>query len=153
MVKNKGCEFVFDKCVNSSHQINPKFENEYFDVISTNTGIEPSCSSGRHSRSYHALYEIEDIPPDYQYFSNSNIGGWSPADYCPVSQTLHLEENNAYFPGHCSTRGSGIYGTNIPYVNPNINSTSENMLGITGEIYSDNSFCFLSSLVKNTILI
>ena len=29
--KNKGCEFVFDKCVNQkTYQINPKFENEFF---------------------------------------------------------------------------------------------------------------------------
>ena len=31
--KNKGCDFVYKKCVNEDEQINPKFENEFFEDV------------------------------------------------------------------------------------------------------------------------
>ena len=51
--KNKGCEFVHDKCVDqTTYEINPKFENEFFDELYTKNEYDPSCTSGRLSRMY-----------------------------------------------------------------------------------------------------
>ncbi len=51
--KNKGCDFLNLKCVNNG-KVNPKFKNEFFDNI-YNLNYDPSCSSGRLSRTYHVL--------------------------------------------------------------------------------------------------
>ena len=42
--KHKGCEFLEEMCVDkTTHKINPKFENEFFDSLYGS--IDPSCSS------------------------------------------------------------------------------------------------------------
>ena len=33
--KGKGCDFIKNRCVNDNHEINPKFENEFYDSISS----------------------------------------------------------------------------------------------------------------------
>ena len=55
--KNKGCKFIEDNCVNSSAQIDQFFENEFFDSIHSDYGIDNSCSSGRQSRTYNIFWE------------------------------------------------------------------------------------------------
>ena len=85
--KNKGCDFVFNKCVING-EINSKFKNEYFNSINNEiTSMDTSCSSGRQSRAYNYLFKYKsDIKPEeYQYFINPKIGGWQAANYCPVS--------------------------------------------------------------------
>ena len=147
--KNKGCEFLNNKCVDkTTHKINPKFENEFYDTISTYYGIESSCSSGRQSRTYNAWYQKEDIPELYQYFENPNILGYEPADFCPTPLSFYEEEVLSYFTGHCSTIGSKGYGTQIKYEN-NIDPSSGKLLEYTGESFTEHSFCYLSSLSKN----
>ena len=42
--KGKGCDFVKNKCVNSG-EINPKFENEFFDTFLSYYKYDSSCSS------------------------------------------------------------------------------------------------------------
>ena len=149
--KNKGCSFLIDKCVND-YEINPYFENEFYDSINSRNSIDPSCSSGRQSRTYHAWWLYENIPEEYQYFQNKKRGGWPSADYCPISLKYFSEEKITHYVGHCSTKGSGEYGSKIEYGYSYANYRyfkSEELYSITGETYSDHSFCFLSSLIKN----
>ena len=157
--KNKGCDFVKKRCVNSEHEINPLFENEFYDSIYS-TYMDSSCSSGRQSRAYYAWWIHNDLPEYYRYFTDTRYGGFAPADYCPVAKEYQQENKDAYYTGHCSLKGSGNYGINIIYeTGPfiRINSThgyykkthtSEEIYSITGETYSDHSFCYQSSLIK-----
>ena len=63
--KNKGCYFVNEKCVND-FEINSNFENEFFDYFNQKFNNDPSCSSGRQSRTYQLLFIYnEEIPIDY----------------------------------------------------------------------------------------
>ena len=83
--KNKGCDFVFKKCINDGN-INPNFSNELFNQTYTPSGnFDKSCSSNRQSRAFHMIFVWPSIPEQYQYFKNINWGGWSSADFCPVS--------------------------------------------------------------------
>ena len=155
--KNKGCEFVFDKCVDqTTHEINPKFENEFFDEIYSNYFIDASCSSGRLSRTYNAWLNYTEIPDEYQYNKIKNFGGWYSADYCPVPMNNFFEDYNTYYEGLCSGQEAGLYGFNIIYYysaeNNSLESyTNKELSEITGEELSNQSFCFLSSLFKNNI--
>ena len=161
--KGKGCAFVKDRCIDSFHEINPLFENEFYDSIYSPTLIDASCSSGRQSRTYNAWYKYENIPNYYQYFSLKERGGYAPADYCPVPREDNEEVLNIYYTGHCSKKGNGGYGTKIFYqkketfrVNSthiatiyiNYFNTSNELNQITGETYSDHSFCYQSTLIK-----
>ena len=152
--KNKGCSFVRDRCINESHEINPLFENEFYDSIKSYHLIDASCSSGRQSRTYHAWWLWGYIPEYYQYFEDKRYGGWPSADFCPVSQSHFSENENGYCIGHCSKKGSGEYGSQITYEVSNgvlTYNKSEELYSITGEEYSDHSYCFLSSLTKKNV--
>ena len=153
--KNKGCEFINENCINEKFEINPNFENEFFDYFNQKFQIDPSCSSGRQSRTYNFLWAYKnEIPIEYQYYNNSFLGGYTPADYCPVASNYPDPNDNAYYIGHCSNKGSGNYGMLIPYYNEKTNQTfaiqSKYLQTINGEKYSENSFCYLSSLIKKT---
>ena len=147
--KHKGCDFLNNKCVDKSTKtINPKFDNEFYDTISP-FGIESSCTSGRQSRVYNAWYRAgeDPIPEFYQYFG-PNIIGYEPADYCPISKSFVEEEDLSYFTGHCSIVGSKGYGTQIHYED-NIDPKSGKLLDLTGEEFTEHSFCYLSSISKD----
>ena len=129
--KNKGCEFVNDECIGSK-----KFQNEFYYPTNFNLNLppEPSCSSGRLSRTVHKLYEYDDsvIPSEYQYFpDHTNIGGLSSTNYCPISE---YESSETIFDGRCSEKG-----------------TPSTIKTIIGESLSENSFCALSSLIKTDV--
>ena len=147
--KNKGCEFLYSKCVNNG-KVDPKFKNEFFDNI-RNNNFDPGCSSGRQSRVYHYFYTNGSIPDNYQYFNSSEKGGRPPADYCPVFMEDYKEGRNFYYMEHCSEIGSGEYGILFPnnYSNDSIHFKNGEIVSITGEINSNNSFCALSSLINN----
>ena len=151
--KNKGCEFLTSKCVNDS-KIGINFKNEFFEMNDLNNFVS-SCSSGRQSRTYHSLYEYNNIPDEYQYYSNNTFGGRSSANYCPVSQEVSSESQNIFYVGHCSNLGAGEYGSKIPYNNPDNNEInyykSGDLITIINESYSDNSFCVLSSLISTSV--
>ena len=154
--KHKGCDFVYDKCINNStHQVNPLFENEFFDRIYSDYHVDASCSSGRISRTYNVLWVYYDpLPKEYQYFKNNSIGGWGAADYCPLPSSSFEEEENAYYPGLCSGKEAGFYGSLVAYSISEDNYTSytnKEISTLTGEEISEESFCFLSSLFKNDI--
>ena len=149
--KNKGCQFIKEKCVNN-YEINPKFENEFYDSLHSNYNIDASCSSGRQSRTYFAWWIYDNkIPYYYQYFNDEYIGGLYMADYCPVARTYKKEEENGLYVGRCSNIGFGDYGTKIYYLKDNETYFYKNgeIEEITGEIYSNQSFCYQSSLIKN----
>ena len=104
--KHKGCDFIKNRCVDSNHEINLKFENEFYDSILSDYLKDASCTSGRQSRTYHAWWIYNNLPSYYQYFSDPTYGGFSPADYCPVSMGLPAESKNAYYTGRCSSLGN-----------------------------------------------
>ena len=165
--KHKGCDFVKKRCVNSSHEINPYFENEFYDSISSLFNTEASCSSGRQSRTYYGWWFYnDDLPKHYQYFSDPKVGGFASADYYPVERKYSRETENSYYTGSYSLKGNGGYGTRILYPKTEIEwintthyrqrtfgfyNTSEQLYSITGETYSDHSFCYQSTLIKNDI--
>jgi len=126
--KQKGCDFVFGKCIDTTH-----YENEFYypGEIDLNKK-EPSCSSGRQSKTFYKLisYEENTIPGEYRYFSGyDNYGGLSSTNYCPVSI---YDSPTSIYEGRCSGKG-----------------TPSSLASIIGESHSDISFCALSSLVKN----
>ena len=165
--KGKGCDFIKKKCVNSQHEINPYFENEFYDSI-FNPNMDSSCSSGRQSRTYYAFWIYDYLPSYFQYFENKNIGGFSPADYCPVAMEIEQDNSDEYYTGYCSLKGSREYGTGIYYpynTNNKIKAyhvqifnqyfnyyKTKDLQQITGEAYSDHSFCYQSSLIKNDLV-
>ena len=145
--KNKGCKFIQEKCVNNK-KIDPYFENEFFDSINSDYYLDPSCSSGRQSRTYFAFWVKSYIPDYYDYFEK-DYGGFEKADFCPVSRTYYREEVNGYYVGNCNF-GFGDYGTNIIYLKDKkeVYYKSGDIEKITGEKYTDHSFCYQSSLTK-----
>ena len=152
--KNKGCEFVYDKCVDqTTYEINPKFENEFIVNMLSNNVMGPSCSSGRLTRMYSVWRLYGDIPEEYQYNEDNDYGGWSAADYCPVPVYDFSEENKINYSGICSRNEGGVYGSKIAYIKDGGVKyyLSKNIADKTGEEISENSFCFLSSLYKNNI--
>ena len=161
--KHKGCDFIKNRCVDSNHEINPKFENEFYDSVYSIYNMDASCTSGRQSRTYYAWWVYSNLPSYYQYFSDPTYGGFSPADYCPVAMGFDDESKNAYYTGRCSSLGNGGYGTGIAYTVKETNNngthtittyrrynyTSEELASTTGETYSNHSFCYQSSLIRN----
>ena len=129
--KNKGCGFVNNKCIGDE-----EYGNEFYYPVNFDLDYkEPSCSSGRQSRTVYKLteYSTDIIPPDYQYFTgNTNYGGFPSANYCPVSQ---YENSETIFESRCSLKG-----------------TPSNIASIIGEELSDTSFCALSTLIKKNVV-
>ena len=165
--KGKGCDFLQKKCV-ISQEVNSLFKNEFFSGVLSGTNYEASCSSGRLSRTYHYFgnYTKEPIPQEYQYFGSSTKGGYAPADYCPVSRGILNESKIAYYVGSCNTKGTGDYGMQILYHTQEVikNSThtttkyphyynkSGDIVDITGESLSEQSFCYQSTLLKDGLV-
>ena len=134
--KNKGCQFLNEKCV-KNYEINPNFENEFFDSIYSNYQLDSSCSSGRQSRTYFVFWIYSSIPTYYQYFKDENLGGLDIANYCPVSSNYYKEEDDGYYVGRCSNMGFGDYGSQIFYLENNKKTyyRSGDIESITGETY------------------
>ena len=118
---------------------------------------DPSCSSGRLGRAYNFFSLYSDIPSDYQYFGSKTFGGYKHADYCPVPRLFSNDTNLNYYAGSCSKLGDGNYGSFVYYLHREkysarlVNYNNSYLEEITGEKYSDHSFCFLSSLTKKTV--
>ena len=105
--KHKGCSFVLNDCVDrTNHSINPLFENEFFDSIFSSGEYDPSCSSGRLSRTYFFFETHSNLSESYIYFEDKTIGGLAPADYCPVAQGIAGYGANAYYSYQCSEKGT-----------------------------------------------
>ena len=144
--RNKGCKFIQEKCVQNG-KINSKFENEFFNL--NYNDIISVCSSGRQSRAYSYLSQYSKL--DYQYYKKNyiynNIGGYMYADYCPVARNYYDETQSLYYIGKCNKLGNEKY-IQINSLNKNSYSSSSSNLDnmIISESYSENSFCYQSSL-------
>ena len=128
--KNKGCDFYFKNCGNDSVS-SSTFANEfYLPTISNN--VEPSCSSGRLSKTIYKLNSIseEDLANEENIFEYilDNKGGPKSTNYCPIA---HYDSTYTYV-GSCSDIGT-----------LNVNNDRKEVLG-------NNSFCVISSLEQSS---
>lgn len=123
--KNEGCDFIYNKCLTNGKT---NFYNEFCDKK-----YEPYCTNGRLSKGicYYSDYE-NNLTNEYQYFTSKNRGGLMLADYCPVSQVPSDKE--MLFNWNCAL-GKSNYPSEL------------------GEIISDKSICFISSLRKKNSLV
>ena len=133
--KYKGCSFLREKCGdnldNEGHQ--KVFANEFYlpkEIIALPDSFEPSCSSGRLSKTVHKLYETSEMKnEDHQFYSNYIVGK-DKTKYCPISEYDTSSRTNTYI-GLCSGESQDAF-----------------LESKIGEFYSDKSFCVLSSLIK-----
>ena len=135
--KNKGCNFLNNDCANKA-TLKSNFKSEFCDF---DEGNQPTCSSGRQSRTYCKSY-IGLNEKNYKRF-----GAWFGrinADNCPVSDVEIEEEKKIYYVGNCKY-GNGKYGTHNNFGNENL--SNENFMKILGEKYGSNSFCALSNIL------
>ena len=131
--KNRGCEFLNNDCCDSDGVT--KFKNEFFDYEDNNN---PSCSSGRTSRTYNLVKAYSSIP----YRSFLNGGMTENADYCFAFINSNEEDTNSnLFVGNCNM-GNGDYGSKINYNGyVDYKNVFQNDFG---ESFSNQSFCVLS---------
>ena len=150
--KNKGCEFVYGKCVNkSTYKPNPAFGNEFYDFSDNMNNPFPisGCASSRLGRGYFYLlnYPVTD---EFNYYSPYAKTGYPPADFCPVNFYSKFSSSAAYMSSSCSEVGDGDYIYSISRVNGSvISNKSGDISDYTGETISNTSFCFISTLVAN----
>ena len=163
--KGKGCDFLQKKCV-ISQEVNSLFKNEFFSSVLSDTNYDASCSSGRLSRAYHYFTYYSEIPSAFQYFDDSSKGGFTSADYCPVSRGILNESDISHYVGSCNTKGTGEYGMRIlyhaqEYIKNKTHTTtrhftyynkSGDIVDITGESLSEQSFCYQSTLLKDGLV-
>jgi len=120
--KNKGCDFVQKKCINSEKS---SFPNEF-----CTTPDAPMCFGSNLSRGICNLSKINGtIPLPYSYFSNETLGGYELADYCPIAKYID-DKKDMFFSSSCA-----IGHLNYPDL---------------GEDIGINSGCFMSSLVQKS---
>jgi hypothetical protein len=122
--KHKSNDFLTKNCKNND---DIKFKNEFYYPTTISDSItEPSCSSGRQSKTVYKLTSHNElIPEEYRYFGSDSLGGFASAEYCPVSQSTSVNKNI----DKCSETNN-IANTDI------------------GESFSPVSFCALSSSIK-----
>ena len=135
--KGKGCDFFNKSC---SEQVGNKitFSNEfYLPVITPGSPIsnfEPSCTSGRLSKTIHKLHYYAEVPEEYEYFQN-NYGGLKYTNYCPISEYNSINSDYRYS-GRCSESSTSI---------------DQDLESKLGEIFASNSFCVLSTLISKEV--
>ena len=147
--KNRGCNFLgydgiaetpYDCITRQNGLVVSHFPNEF-----CKNSNRATCSSGRQSRTYCITDPNADVLPTTYYEGRDidNLWGKSNADFCPVSEIL--ENSNSVYVGNCYL-GDGKYGSRI--FNSRVkNYESEKYNEAIGQIYGDNSFCALSSLL------
>ena len=150
--KNKGCKFLENNCLDTNYKT--EFDNEFFDYDEFS---RPSCSTGRQSRTYSTLfyYTNYDLNYAYNFYYDQNSryylsGSMYTTDYCFTHGQSLNDRNFEYFLGHCKY-GSGEYGDTIYYYNQELenfelNHKNSEFPEELGEIYSNTSFCIMSSL-------
>ena len=122
--KNKGCTFLEEDCVKNNGK-ETSFTNDFCTEAETSF-----CGSSHLNRGDCYIIEYDEkIESQYKHFSNEYLGGFSVADYCPVSYNYYDEEleSNYNYPYNCNF-GAQIYKE-------------------LGEIIGENSLCFESSLI------
>ena len=119
--KGEGCSFLYNKCISNEKS---RFPFEFCDDSQL-----PICSNGRMSKGVCGLKKTKSkMNSNYNYFKD-RIGEMSITDYCPVSVTPNILSAH-YFGLNCAI-GVGSYPDLIE------------------ESISNNSICFISSLVNN----
>ena len=124
--KNQGCAFLESECVKNKGT-STLFPNEFCTESETSF-----CGSSHISRGDCYIIKYDSIESQFRHFGNNKYGGFSSADYCPVSYTYYEEEleNNYNFPWSCR------FG--------------ENVYSSIDEVIGENSVCFDSSLVSTS---
>jgi len=121
--KNKGCDFVQNKCINNQQSA---FPNEF-----CTTDGAPMCFASLTAKGFCRLQTGLTIPQAYQYFADATKGGYTNSDFCPVAKSDSDAEANTWFSSSC------VYG---------VQTYAE-----LGETIGDDSGCFLSSLVSKSV--
>ena len=123
--KGEGCDFFNKKCIIDG---GTPFANEF-----CLNSQEPFCTSGHLSKGhcYIAKYNSE-LENNYQYFSDTKIGGYPPADYCPISFDNLYDKANYYFVTNCKLGKPNTIHSDY------------------GEIFGENSICVESSLIPTS---
>ena len=129
--KYKGCDFLKKDCGENIGENKITFSNEFFVSTNPSENFEPSCSSGRLSKTVYKLYFQSTEPEGNQYYQNGWTGPKS-TNYCPIAEYNDIAPFYIY-KGHCNT----IKTVDDAYLEDKI-----------GETFSPTSFCVLSSLVK-----
>ena len=94
----------------------------------------PRCTNSHLFYGICYLIEHSYIPSKFQYFSSSNLGGFAPADYCPVGYSDNTDTDSqisSFYSASC------VFGSK---------QFSESRFG---ETIGTNSICVKSSLVSN----
>ena len=129
--KFKGCDFLTKGCGEDIGENKITFSNEFFVSTNPSATFEPSCSSGRLSKTVYKLYSEATEPDGNQYYQNGWTGPKS-TNYCPIAEYNELDTEYIY-KGHCYS------------VKTSQDADLEEKIG---ETFSPTSFCVLSSLVK-----
>ena len=120
--KGEGCKFFNQKCLIDGGTL---FANEF--CIKSQ---EPFCTSGHLSKGHCYIGQYSSpLNANYQYFKNAYVGGYAPADYCPISFDNLYDKSEYYFPTNCKYGKTSM--THPDY----------------GEKVGNNSVCMESSLV------
>ena len=120
--KGEGCNFFNKNCIIDGGTL---FANEF--CIKSQV---PFCTAGHLSKGHCYIGQYGyTITQKYQYFSNGNMGGYAPADYCPISFDNLYDKTNYYFATNCKYGKTDL--THPDY----------------GEKVGNNSVCVESSLV------
>ena len=123
--KGEGCNFFNEKCITNGGTL---FANEF--CVKSQT---PFCTSAHLAKGhcYMAKYNTE-LDSQYQYFSDKRVGGYAPADYCPISFDNLYDKTNYYFVTNCKIGKQNTIHQDY------------------GEKFGDNSICVESSLVPSS---
>ena len=94
--KDQGCDFIKEKCVINGYT---KFTDDF-----CTSSWDEGCSSGHLSKGICYLGEYSgNLPKQFQYYSKENVGGFGPADYCPVNYGMYNGKKDGYLPFNCKT--------------------------------------------------
>ena len=129
--KHKGCKYLYNHCGDSTDSLSSTFDNEFYLPKDLPIEQEPSCSSGRLSKTIYKLEPIDEEEENdmkIEYVLNHKAGPKS-TNYCPIAQYDHDSySNRSIYNGRCSE-------INVTEINKERN-----------EVLGENSFCVLSSL-------
>ena len=127
--KHKGCEFFFNDCGNSSNPLYT-FANEFY-LPNETAGSDPSCSSGRLSKTKYKLEPVEDVTDIFEYYlGNPKMAGPKSTNYCPIARYDYDAVDIPIYNYRCSNADS-------------IDGDLQR-----DETFGNDSFCVLSSLSK-----
>ena len=149
--KKKGCRFFYGDCGRNLEEevdepttvdipeeyktnINKRliFGNEFYLPKEVTPSPQPSCSSGRLSKTIYNINLItsSDIDAYHEYILDDNYVGRKETNYCPIAEFNTDTLSNSLSTGSCY-------------------DTPENYVNSLGEEFGEESFCILRSLNDN----